>query len=307
MTNSSVILLDVGGTFIKGGLADSAGYLVNSAYWQISINSDGGAEEILAALEHSLRKGINESKALGMEVAGLAATFPGPFDYFKGIPLMEHKFRSIYGLNLKDWIRGLDGIPSDLKISFVHDVNAQLAGEMSCGDAVGFANTCIITLGTGLGFAYSIDGEIQLSPTASPAKIIYRLSYGDGILEDYVSKRGFLRIYRELGGKDDSELTVKEIGRRAGEGEKIALDTFDRAASILAVNVRPILEENRTECLLLGGQISRSYRFMEGALKRGLSSLPDLKLITPVANIDTAALYGAFATFAKEHPTEKKS
>ena len=95
-------------------------------------------------------------------------------------------------------------------------------------------------------------------------------------------------------------MTVKEIGRRAGEGEKAALDTFTRAASILSANVRPILEKNRTECLLLGGQISRSYRFMEDALKRGLSSVPGLKVISPVSDIDKAALYGSFASFAKE-------
>ncbi len=300
MTDSAVVLLDVGGTFVKGGLADSAGHLYDGVCWQVPMDSEGTAEDILLSLEHSLRRGISESKALGMKAAGLAATFPGPFDYFKGIPLMEHKFRSVYGLNLKDWIRGLQGIPPDFKVSFVHDVIAQLLGEMSRGAAVGFANVCIITLGTGLGFACSIDGEIRLSPTASPAESIYSLPYGDGILEDYVSKRGFIRIYRELCSKDEPGLTVKEIGRRAGEGEKAALDTFTSAASILSANVRPILEKNRTECLLLGGQISRSYRFMEGALKRGLSSVPGLKVISPVSDIDKAALYGSFAAFAKE-------
>ncbi len=307
MIDGSVVLLDVGGTFVKGGVADSAGRLADGVCWQIPMRSEGSSEEILDSLEQSLRRGIRESEALGMEVAGLAATFPGPFDYREGIPLMEHKFRGVYGLDLKDWIRSLEGIPSDFRVSFVHDVNAQLFGEMSRGAAVGFSNACIITLGTGLGFAYSMDGEIQLSPTASPAKSIYRLPYGDGTLEDYVSKRGFLRIYRELGGKDEPELTVKEIGLRAGEGERTALETFERAASILAGNVKPLLEENRTECLLLGGQISRSYRFMESTLGRNLSDVSTLKVIAPVASIDKAALYGSFASFAKEYSGQARS
>ncbi len=306
MIDGSVVLLDVGGTFVKGGLSDSAGRLADGVCWQVPMRSEGSAEEILDSLEQSLRRGIRESKALGMEVAGLAATFPGPFDYREGIPLMEHKFRSVYGLNLKDWFRSLDGIPSDFMASFVHDVVAQLSGEMSCGAAAGFANVCIVTLGTGLGFAYSIDGEIQLSPAASPAKSIYSLPYGDGTLEDYVSKRGFLRIYRELCGEDEPDLTVKEIGRRAGEGEKTALETFERAASILAGNVKPLLEENRTECLLLGGQISRSFRFMESVLGRELSDVSTLRLIAPVASIDKAALYGSFASFAKENSVQTR-
>ncbi len=306
MTDKGLILLDVGGTFIKGGLSDSAGKLADDILWQTPIRSEGSREEILDALALSIRRGIGHLKALGMEAAGLAATFPGPFDYRKGIPLMEHKFRSIYGLNLKSWINSLDGIPEGFQISFIHDVIAQLSGEMAAGAAEGFRNVCIITLGTGLGFACSRNGEIQLSPTASPVRSLYNLPYKDGILEDYVSKRGFLRTYRELRPEDtkysDIELTVKNIGLRADAGEPEAIRTFSCVAAILADAVKPLLEENGTECLLLGGQISRSFRHMEKALKGSLSDVRTLKRISVAAHIDKAALYGSFAAFAKEYP-----
>ncbi len=306
MTDKGIVLLDVGGTFIKGGLADSAGRLIECGLQQIPMRSEGSSEEILGALTAALRQGIDKLNALGMEAAGLAATFPGPFDYHRGIPLMEHKFRSIYGLDLKTWIRSLDGIPEGFQVSFVHDVVAQLFGEMTAGAAEGFRNVCVITLGTGLGFACSRNGEIQLSPTASPARSLYNMPYKDGILEDYVSKRGFLRAYRELHLDEpeysDIELTVRNIGLRADAGEPEAIRTFSRVAAILADAVKPLLEENGTECLLLGGQISRSFRHMEKALKEGLSGVRTLQRISVAAHIDKAALYGSFAAFAKEHP-----
>ena len=208
----SVVLLDVGGTFVKGGIADSAGNLAEGQVWQVPVRSEGSKEEILESLAESLRQGIAKSQDLGMRAAGLAATFPGPFDYNAGVPLMEHKFAAIYGMDLKEWIRGIAG--ERFGVSFVHDVNAQLSGEMFRGAATGFRNVCVITLGTGLGFAFSIDGRIQYSSTASPARSIYNMPYRDGILEDYVSKRGFLKAYRELTGKDEPDLTVKEIGHR---------------------------------------------------------------------------------------------
>ncbi len=300
MTDKSVVLLDVGGTFVKGGLADSVGELAEGVIWQAPIRSEGSREEILESLEVSLRQGIVKSKELGMSAVGLAATFPGPFDYNAGIPMMTHKFESIYGMDLKEWFREIAG--KDFKVSFVHDVNAQLSGEMFRGAGTGYKNVCVITLGTGLGFAFSIDGKIQYSSTASPARSIYKMPYGDGVLEDYVSKRGFLRAYRELSGKDEPELTVKEIGRRVGAGEAAALKTFTQVAAILAKAVSPILSEIGTECLLLGGQISRSYIFMENALKEGLAGVESLRHISPVAHIEKAALYGAFATFARQYP-----
>ena len=299
MTDKSVVLLDVGGTFVKGGIADSAGKLAEGVTWQVPVRSEGSREEILEALAQALRQGILKSKELGMSAVGLAATFPGPFDYNSGIPLMRHKFAAIYGLNMKDWFRNIAG--NDFKVSFAHDVNAQLSGEMFCGAGVGYKNVCVIT---GLGFAFSIDGKIQYSSTASPARSIYKMPYGDGVLEDYVSKRGFLRAYREISGKDEPELTVKEIGRRAGTGEAAALETFSRVGSILAKAVSPILSEIGTECLLLGGQISRSYIFLEDALRQGLADVESLRRVSPVAHIEEAALYGAFATFARQNKDE---
>lgn len=300
MTDRSIVLLDVGGTFVKGGIADSTGKLADGLSWQVPVRSEGSRDEILDSLATSLRQGVLKSMELGMNTVGLAATFPGPFDYNSGVPLMTHKFGSIYGMNLKEWFREISG--KDFKVSFVHDVNAQLSGEMFRGAGMGYKNVCVITLGTGLGFAFSIDGKIQYSPTASPARSIYNMPYGNGILEDYVSKRGFMRLYRELSGKDDPELTVKEIGVRAGIREPAALATFARVASILAGAVSPVLAGIGTECLLVGGQISRSYIFMEDTLRRGLAGVASLKHLSPVANIKEAALYGAFATFARQYP-----
>lgn len=296
----SVVLLDVGGTFVKGGIADSAGNLAEGQVWQVPVRSEGSKEEIFESLAESLRQGIAKSQDLGMRAAGLAATFPGPFDYNAGVPLMEHKFAAIYGMDLKEWIRGIAG--ERFGVSFVHDVNAQLSGEMFRGAATGFRNVCVITLGTGLGFAFSIDGRIQYSSTASPARSIYNMPYRDGILEDYVSKRGFLKAYRELTGKDEPDLTVKEIGRRAAAGDSAALKTFSEAASILASAVGPTLSEIGTECLLFGGQISRSFIFMEKTLREGLAGVRSLERVSTVAHIEEAALYGAFATFARQHP-----
>ena len=51
MTDKSVVLLDVGGTFVKGGLADSTGELADGLPRPVRIRSGGSRKEILDALE----------------------------------------------------------------------------------------------------------------------------------------------------------------------------------------------------------------------------------------------------------------
>lgn len=296
--NSCRLLLDVGGTFVKSVVADSAGELIPGSEFTCPMRSDGTAEEILGSLSATVDRGADFAAAHALVPAGIGIAIPGPFDYVRGVARMEHKFRAIYGFSLADWLHALPAVGAAMPLRFVHDVNAVLLGEMTRGNALGYADTAVVTLGTGLGFAFASKNEVQYSPTGSPRLPIYNRSYGDGILEDYVSKRGFLRAYGEIAGEPvDPALTVADLGRMAAEGHAAALETFFRVARILAASLRPVLDRERIECLLLGGQISRSFRFMEPALREGLDGIPSLRRVAPVAHIGEAAFYGVLAGF----------
>ena len=78
----------------------------------------------------------------------------------------------------------------------------------------------------------------------------------------------------------------------AGEGDATALEVFRRVGEFIGKTIRPILEEQKTACLLFGGQISRSFRFMEEAVRTELEGLPDLKTITTVSDFSNAAFKG---------------
>jgi glucokinase len=66
-------------------------------------------------------------------------------------------------------------------------------------------------------------------------------------------------------------------------------------AEIIAGACRDLLDRTGIECLLFGGQISRSFRFMEPALEKGFSGIPSLKAVMPVKNMSGAAFYGILA------------
>jgi len=160
-----------------------------------------------------------------------------------------------------------------------------LLGEMASGAGKGYDRVALVTLGTGLGFAMSIDGKLNNNEMGSPAVPLWNRPYGKGILEDYVSKRGFLRGFPE-------GLTVKDLAMKANKGDSAALFRFADAGAVLAQSIAPILEEYRIECLLFGGQISRSFNLFSPAVRTGLANVSTLKQISRVSDIGAATFNG---------------
>lgn len=293
--NSCRLLLDIGGTFVKSVVADRGGELLPGSEFTHPMPSDGTRDEICDSLEATVARGVAFAERHGLRIAGIGIAVPGPFDYAAGIPRMTHKFAAVNGLSLADVLRALPGVGPQMRLGFVHDVNAVLLGELAHGNARGFRNAAVVTLGTGLGFACCLDGEVQYSPLGSPRISIYNRPCRDGILEDWVAKRGFLRIYCGLTDRRDPALTVADLARMAVEGDAAARETFAAVGALLAESLGNLLAELQIGCLLFGGQISRSFALLEPALREGLRGVACLERIAPVAHIGHAAFYGVLA------------
>ena len=289
--NSAYILMDVGGTFIKSGIMTADSVLVDGTQQTVAIDSDGSKEEIVNSLTTSVRQGISIAEYYGYVPAGIGICMPGPFNYNTGVSGMVHKFAAIKDLPLKEIIA--ESIPNyNIPIVFGHDVNTQLFGEMCGGNARGFDNVCLVSLGTGLGFSMANDGKVLQTEDGGPLISIWNIPYNGGILEDYASKRGFYKTWEIVTGqKPDESLTVADMGRLAGEGNATALEVFSRVGKFIGMNIRENLIEHKINCLLFGGQISRSFCFMENAVKVELADIKGLEIRT-VSDFSNAAFKG---------------
>ena len=207
--NARIILLDIGGTFVKSALGIAGKGAVEGTFESVPISSEGTVEQIEYSFQESVRLQKAKAQKNGFAVEAICAALPGPFDYKNGIFMMKHKFAAVYGRGFRE-ILG-DEIGPEVRLSFVHDVNSVLLGALSSDPFLMEGRVALTTLGTGLGFAYAVDGEVQLSFTGSPAKGLWNLPYLEGILEDYVSRRAILRFYSEMGGVLSEGQDVKEI------------------------------------------------------------------------------------------------
>ena len=218
--NAQVILaLDVGGSFIKSALFRD-GELLEERPLSPS-HSGGSAGEIAGALREAARGTYN--------VLGIA--IPGPFDYRRGVSWMEHKFGSIKGRNLKEFL-------PDVPVRFVHDANAFLLGEWKGERRMG-----AVMLGTGLGVAAVIDGELRVNEFGSPAEEV----------------RLWDKPFRGTTAEQALDL------RNHGPGQPP--EKWDRFGGLLAEILTPWHEKLRLERIVIGGQIANDFEHFKHALK----------------------------------------
>ena len=286
--NSHMILLDVGGTFVKSSLGIAFKGAVEGTFASTPISSDGTAEEIEASFRDAVGTQMKRAAEEGITIDAVCAALPGPFNYKEGIFMMKHKFATVYGRRFRDILGEVIG--PEVRLAFAHDVNGALLGALTADPSLKAGNVAMSTFGTGLGFAYAVEGEIQESPMGSPARDLWNMPYEGGILEDYISRRAILRFYAELGGILAEGEDVKEISIRARQGDEKASEAFRMAGRHYAAGARGMIEELGIRHILFAGQIARSFDLMEKDIREGLG---DRIGISVLEDIQGTVLIGA--------------
>ena len=266
------IMLDIGGTFVKYS-AIQDGVFAPPGLFPIAEN--GTAEEIIATMIDHLKK---------YPARKIAICMPGPADYRQGTMLMKHKFAAMYGICLRDVLR--KEFP-DTEIAFVHDGVAYMLGEALFGAAKGCSCAAGVMLGTGLGFVLFEDNKILSRSVLTPYMPLWNKPYQNGIAEEYVSGRGIVRRWMELGRENAS---VKDIASLAREGDKQAADLMHETGRMLGEMLQEHLASKPVEKVVVGGQIAKAWELMKDGYENACS-IP----ACPARNVEDAALRGTYA------------
>jgi glucokinase len=277
---SPVPVLEIGGTHVSAALVDPASWQVRSTT-RLSLAADASADALLARFAQAAAT----LPAPPGAVWGVA--MPDPFDYERGIGQFEGvgKFTALRGVDVGDALRTrLHG-----EVVFVNDADAFLLGEWVAGAAVRTRRCAGITLGTGVGSAWLVDGEV-VDPGLPPGGRIHRIDVAGVPLEDVVSRRAIRRAYAAAGG--DPEADVREIAEQARHGSALARRVLDAAMTTLGRIVGRCTAGFRADVLVIGGSMSASWDLFAPAFRAGAlgSGLPHVRV---AADPDRAPLIGA--------------
>jgi glucokinase len=277
--------LDIGGTHVSGGRVD-LGSATLDARSRVSetLPAGGGRAELVAAISRVTRSIAREVHLLGVAV-------PGPFDYAAGVSKIAHKLEALHGVDLRSELYAASNLQDPAAIHFLNDAESFLLGEWWAGAARHHSRAIGITLGTGLGSAFSEDGAIVRSgDRVPPGGELYRLRFRGADVERTISRAALRAAY---GTGLDDDVDVEQIAERAHAGEPAGGRVFDDLGTALGQFLTPWLRAFDPSCLVVGGSIARSWGLFERSLRAELEPVAGLRTVTVAEHIDDSALLGA--------------
>lgn len=284
---SIVVGVEIGGSHITTALVDlEKQQILEESKRRKFINSQADAGSILKAWSEIIRS-LWDSFPQKVERIGIA--IPGPFNYEDGISLIldQDKFNSLFNLNVKRELSNILGIPPG-NIKFTNDAASFLQGELFCGAVQNQDGVLGLTLGTGLGSAYSIQG---IAYDAG----LWNSSFKEGIAEDYLSTRWFIKRYKELSG-----ITVSGVREMLETDDLISIQkVFEEFGKTLGLFLIPQIENKKYKAIVFGGNISNASDYFFPFLKEFLNS-HNINLPLRVSILqEEAALIGAASLWDK--------
>jgi glucokinase len=287
-----VIALDVGGTSVKSAPVSREGQLL-APYRQTPIDSGGSAETIFHTLAWIVRYHLAEVTGEEGSLLGVALGFPGPFDYATGVSRIRGvaKFESIYGKNVAREVQQRLSNP-DLPIRFRNDAEAAITGEARYGAGQGIRRLIGLTLGTGCGSAFLVDGEPVTTADGVPANgWLYPIPFRGEQADDVFSIRGLIA---RLDRTRLSNKNIRAAAEEARRGDPVAGAVFARFGADLGEFLAPFVADFRADAVLILGGIAHNFDLFGPALVARLA-VP----VHPGQLGEEAALLGAAALFAR--------
>ena len=265
----TILALDVGGSSVKSGLVRNGEVIGNARRTEIPSQSPA-ADELLSAFR-SIISTYPQAEAL-------AFAFPGPFDYQTGVCRIQgvEKFGSLYGLNLAEALCG--GLPA----RFRNDAEAAIVGETLYGAGVGLSRVLGITLGTGLGSCFLLDGKpVSDDPSVPPRGWLYNQPALGRIADEVFSIRGVRHRAEEagLGLLQPGEIQDPDLWESFGHDLGRFLATF--------------VQDFQADAVLVLGGIAGAFSYFGPALNDQVEGLARAGQLGP-----NAALLGAAELFA---------
>jgi glucokinase len=304
--------IDIGGTNTIFGFVDREGNIL--AEDRLKTTHYEEIEGFVAALYEKIEvTGLKIGN--GIEVKGFGIGAPmgninkGTIEYSAGLP-----WKGI--VPLAEVFRRHTNLP----VIVTNDANAAAVGEMIYGGAKGMKNFVVITLGTGLGSGFVIDGKLvyghdgfagEIGHTAiRPGPSNRECGCGrKGCLETYVSatglKRTLLKIMAdsiqpsELRKYSFNELDAELIHEAAKRGDSLAKMAFEHTGRMLGFKLADVVAHTNPEAIFLFGGLALAKELIfepaKEYMEENLLSIykGKVKLLPSELSTQNAAVLGA--------------
>lgn len=302
MDEQLYICIDIGGTTIKHGVADEAGRFVEAG--ELPTNAREGGEAIMNRVKGTVRKYADRLQTKQHVVpAGVCVSTAGMVDVESGTVTYAAPLIPNYtGTCIKEEIEKTCHLPCEVE----NDVNCAGLAEAVSGAARTAASCLCLTVGTGIGGAFLLEGRVYHGFSGSACEVGYMHLPGGqfqdmgaaSVLVDKV-KREKDKAAREQAAKENaakdnavrdcgmpeqtggknialeeenlSAIDGKYVFTMAKQGDAICVRAIEEMCDVLAMGIANLCYVLNPEVVVLGGGIMAQRDYLGPVLDVALS------------------------------------
>ena len=260
--------IDIGGTSIKYGVLDDHGKILKKA--KIPTDVKGGGQAILNQVKNLVWELQADHK-----LSGIAVSTAGQINRKEGTVIYATDSLPGYtGLNIKQELESEFGLP----VTVDNDVNCAAVGEYWKGAAKQVDQFLCMTLGTGIGGAIVINGEIYDGAAYSAGEFGHMNLYpggepctcGDeGCYERYASSQALSKRARNIIEDYDS---LPDLFWRAINEDKLAESVINRWVDDVALGIKTLVHIFNPPMVVIGGGVSEQGDYLLEKLEQRVNN-----------------------------------
>lgn len=273
--------IDIGGMSIKAGIVDEKGNIIAKDTCVTRVEE--GFSVIVADMYDLCKKIISIANLTKDDVCGVGIGCPGTVDSKKGIITfaanLNFKKVNIIKEFKKHW---------NVKVVVNNDANCAALGETKFGSGINYNSAVFVTLGTGVGTGFIIDGSIfegERGEGAEGGHICIKMngekcSCGQkGCWEAYASASALIKQTKMAITKNPNSLLAQiaqEKGKVTGvvpfeaykQGDKVAEKVIKKYAEYVAVGLVILINIFRPQIVMIGGGVSNAGEYFIDMIKK---------------------------------------
>jgi len=259
-----VIGVDLGATKIAAGLVSPNNQIVKKLYAPAKV-ADGPAavvERIAACVAQ-----LQADPPPGQRVAAVAVCCPGPLDHTTGVVQDPPNMIGWVNVPLQKMLEERLKLPAPIE----HDAKAAALGEFHFGAGRGSRDMIFIVIGTGVGAAIIINGQIYRGANNAAGEIGHitvnmagpPCSCGsNGCLELYVAGPDLVDRFCELAAGSGVECPPnvggEYVAQLAGQAQPQAVHVFEQAGQALGVGIAAMAHMFDIATYIIGGSVAQA-------------------------------------------------
>ncbi|MCM3163765.1 ROK family protein [Metabacillus litoralis] len=287
--------IDLGGTNLRIGVFNEQGEIINEQ--SQATEAAKGPEYVI----NQMAEIINELKST-YKIKAVGIGSPGPLNPHDGIIIEPPNLPGWVNIPIVQLLEEKTSLPVKLE----NDANAAALAEATLGAGKGASSVFFITVSTGIGGGYVLNGELISGAQGScgeignmivnPSSDAYRgPGLNKGALEGLASGTAIGRI-----GKERLNITTgaQGVSQLAEQGNKEAQAILDEAINYLAIGLANIVHTVNPEIIVIGGGVMKSKDLiLEPLINKTkeyvFPSLKETLIIKPALLDQKAGLIGA--------------